>query len=572
MTLKNCILRLFFFSLSLLIPTVLPAAGKLPKTAPRALLKVTTYDASGNRLHEGIGFFIDESGTALAPFALFDKAARAEAVTVKGERLDVTRILGAGSLYDMVKFRVAVKKGKTVCLPLAHNAAATGTELALLRYLPGGKYDGSTAYIVKSDDFENYKYYGTSAPNDSTTFGCPLVNSETGEAVAIVQRNTLKDATGACAIDVRFANELTIGSTASLQRDLRSILIPKALPEKREDALTYIYTMSVADSLQRAAALTDYIAAFPADAEGYVNLAAFEAQGKHWAKCDELFGKALALAAEAKDSTMKADAVHYNYSKLIYAAAIEQKDTTNGWTLARAADEARAAYAALPEPLYLVQEGNCRFAQKDYAAAHGLYLEACRDKAFASAATFFSAARALELSGGDSAQVIALLDSTVAHIPLPCSARDAQYYLERSQRLVRAGRFRDAVADYNVYEQVIGPRNLNDKFYYLREQAELQGRMYQQALDDIRSAISANPAEPYYALEELLILIRTAQFEEAYTQAAALLKRLPDDADCHKFYGIACIETGRRAEGMEHLQKARTLGDATIDAILENYK
>ena len=369
MTLKNCILSLFLFSLSLLLPTALLAAGKLPKTAPRALVKVTTFDASGNTLGEGIGFFIDESGTALAPFALFDKAARAEAVTVKGERLEVARILGAGSLYDMVKFRVAVKKGKTVCLPLAQNAAATGTELALLRYLPGGKYDGSTVYIVKSDDFENYKYYGTSAPNDSTAFGCPLVNPETGEAVAIVQRNTLKDATGACAIDVRFANGLTIGSTASLQRDLRSIFIPKALPEKREDALTYIYTMSVADSLQRAAALTDYIAAFPADAEGYVNLAAFEAQGKHWAHCDALFQKALALAAEAKDSTMKADAVHYNYSKLIYAAAIEQKDTTNGWTLARAADEARAAYAALPEPLYLVQEGNCRFAQKDYAAA-----------------------------------------------------------------------------------------------------------------------------------------------------------------------------------------------------------
>src|SRR5574344_1254859 len=129
MTLKNCILRLFLFSLSLLLPTALLAAGKLPKTAPRALVKVTTFDASGNTLGEGIGFFIDESGTALAPFALFDKAARAEAVTAKGERLEVTRILGAGSLYDMVKFRVAVKKGKTVCLTLAQNAAASGSEL-----------------------------------------------------------------------------------------------------------------------------------------------------------------------------------------------------------------------------------------------------------------------------------------------------------------------------------------------------------------------------------------------------------------------------------------------------------
>ena len=55
MTLKNCILRLFIFSISLLLPTALLAAGKLPKTAPRALVKVTTYDASGNRLGEGIG-------------------------------------------------------------------------------------------------------------------------------------------------------------------------------------------------------------------------------------------------------------------------------------------------------------------------------------------------------------------------------------------------------------------------------------------------------------------------------------------------------------------------------------
>ena len=63
----------------------------------------------------------------------------------------------------------------------------------------------------------------------------------------------------------------------------------------------------------------------------------------------------------------------------------------------------------------------------------------------------------------DSMQVITLLDSCITHLPQPVNARYAQYYLERSRRLIQAA-LRKAVFDYNEYEKIIGPRNLNANF------------------------------------------------------------------------------------------------------------
>lgn len=76
------------------------------------------------------------------------------------------------------------------------------------------------------------------------------------------------------------------------------------------------------------------------------------------------------------------------------------------------------------------------------------------------------------MANGDNQQVIALLDSCINRIPQNNNTQYAQFYLERSQRLLKAERYRDAVADYNQYEQMIGPRNLTDRFYDLRSQAE----------------------------------------------------------------------------------------------------
>ena len=99
-------------------------------------------------------------------------------------------------------------------------------------------------------------------------------------------------------------------------------------------------------------------------------------------------------------------------------------------------------------------------------------------------------------------------------------------------RLLRAQQYRAAVYDYNEYEKAIGPRNLNERFYYLRYQAEMQGRMYQQALDDIRTAAAlAADARPYRQ-QEVIMLLQVGEWAEAEQAAQAMVRQWPDDAEC----------------------------------------
>lgn len=197
------------------------------------------------------------------------------------------------------------------------------------------------------------------------------------------------------------------------------------------------------------------------------------------------------------------------------------KDSTLGqdWNLARAEHEADLAYKVKPMALYMVQKGNCQYAARNYQGAYTSFITACHDAAFATSETYFSAARSLEMAKGDNQQVIALLDSCINRIPQNNNTQYAQFYLERSQRLLKAERYRDAVADYNQYEQMIGPRNLTDRFYDLRSQAEEKAHMYQQALDDLHTAIAIAEQPLPYQIDEAALLLNVGEYQRAIDAA-----------------------------------------------------
>ena len=379
-------------------------------------------------------------------------------------------------------------------------------------------------------------------------------------------------ATTACAIDARFISQLSITPTSALNRDLRAINIPKALPDNAKDASAYIFMIPSSDTLSLHTAYNDFIEAYPQMADGYINRSAYAAQHKQYAASEKDFTRALQIAASSTDTTsMTEDAVHYQISNMIYRAFAQQSDTIPpypGWTLYRAETEAAKAYSINPHTLYLMQQGNCQFSAKKYEQAYHSFLQTCNDKRFASASTFFSAARSLELTGTDSLGVISLLDSCIAYLPRPVSVQDAAYHLERAVRLLRVSRYRDAVADYNEYEKAVGPRNLTDRFYALRSQAEMEAHMYQQALDDIRTAIAPLP----YRLDEAFILLRVGEFQPAIDAATKLLIDLPENPDCYRILGIAHGELGQKAKAVQYLQKAINLGDETAVSILPRYQ
>ena len=567
------IITIFFTTLGIYaLPA--PEGGVNAENYFKALWHIYAYDSQGKLLRNGYACCLSPDGQGVTSFATLQGAVRAEIVDYKGKSYAVTRILGANSTTDLVKFQVAgISKAEYFAITEA--AASSNNQILLPPVNWGKKKQAVSVQITSSESYPPYQYYHTTVSNETAHFGLPLLGSD-GSLVAFVQQNVQKQATTACAIDARFVSSLTIKPTSALNADLRSILIPKSLPDNAKDASAYIFMLPSSDTLSLRIAYDDFVEAYPQMADGYVNRASFAAQRKQFGASEKDLALALQMAAARTDTaSMTVDAVRYQISNLIYRAISQQNDTLppyQDWTLQRAENEAATAYSLNPQTLYLLQQGNCQFLAQKYDAAYHTFLQTCQDARFASASTFFSAARSLELAGSDSLGVMALLDSCIAYIPQPVSAKDAAYYLERAVRLLRMSRYRDAVADYNEYEKAIGPRNLSDRFYALRSQAEMEAHMYQQALDDIRTAIATTATPLPYSLDEAFILLRVGEFQEAIEAASKLLIDLPESPDCYRIIGIAHGEMGHKALAVQNLQKAIELGDDTAASVLPRYQ
>lgn len=552
------------------------------KNVYKGVVKIVSYKADGSILHDGTGVFIDKEGTCAAPFELLKGAHSADVIDFKGNKRKVWRILGAdGAKYNLVKFSTISDGKKSETFPFAMaKDVKVGTDVYLLHYTTNKKDKPLQANIIKSDDYEDGHYMHTSVSNTEENFGCPLVDG--GAAlVGFLQQNVEKNDSSSCAIDSKFLEKLKITSMSALNAELRQIFIPKALPAGEKEALTYLAMLNTADSTMSATSYGDFIAAYPQNAEGYVVRGKFYAGKQDFAKCEEDFSKALEMAGK-ETSTMKADEVHNELSKLIFQKAVyDPKVQYKDWTLSKALQESEEAYKVNPQPYYILQQGRCLFAEKNYKAAYEKFYSLATSSASvgddawsgkAKAENWFYAARSLELAGGDSLQVIALIDSAIAQSPKPYDQAAAQYFLERGQRYHRINQLRKAVSDYNTYENTVGPANLGPEFYYLREQAEIETKMYQQALDDIQSAILRAPNDLGLQIEQALVLLRAGLYKQCVEYCKKLSEYHSDAADIYKIMGIAYGELKQKQQAISNLTKAKQLGDISADAYLQRYK
>lgn len=548
------------------------AAKVSSKDAYKAMLNLYAYNIDGKLLHTGTAFYIDNNGTAITSYNTIKKAYLIEVSDYKGRRYKLHRILGANSTTDLVKFNLS-NVSKNDFFNISTTPTSKGSNLLIVHYTTDKKRTPLEVSINSQEPFNNYNYYHISAANDSVNFNCPLIDAE-GNIAAIVQQNVDKNANKACAIDARFINDLSINATTAINSDLTALHLPKALPQDAKDALTYLYIMPTNDSIACTTAYADYISACPNKPEGYMQRGTFYAAKNNLELANTNFAIAIEKSNANDTTSITTDAIHNSISRIIYNKIMEQgKDSTlsNGWTLSRAEEEAEKAYAIHPYTLYLVQRGNCLYAQKKYKQAFDCFKKACDDKQFVSSETFFSAARSLELSQGDAKEVITLLDSCIARIPSQNKARYAQFYFERSQRLVKAKEYRKAVADYNEYEQLVGPRNLSDQFYYMRSRAEENAHMYQQALDDLHTAIATANNPILYQIDEAALLLNIGEYQSAIQAAQNILKQLPENPDCYKILGIAHGELKHKAQALQYLKKTQELGDDSVKKLLERY-
>ena len=556
------------FALFLFIQEGMAQTPKWVEKAKRAVFSVVTYDKEDNMLNTGNGFFVSEDGLALSDYTLFKGAKRAVIITSDGKQMPVNTILGANDMYDVVKFRVGITEKKVMSLNVATTAPAAGADAWMLPYstqksiacVPGKVKDVSKVG-------GEYHYYTLGMAMKEKMVSCPVMNAD-GQVFGIAQKSSGADTATICyAAGADFAmaqkiNALSLGDLA-----LRNIGIKKGLPDTEDQALVYLFmasTQMTGDEYMKL--LDDFITHYPNSTEGYLRRANYFVTTQDEAS----FDKAVADWNQALKVAKKKDDVYYNIAKLIYAYQLSKPETTyKDWTYDTALKNIRDAKTLDPLPVYIQLEGDILFAKQDYAGALACY-EQVNTSNLASAATYFSAAKTKEVLKADPKEILVLMDSCIARCPQPITADFAAYLLERAQANTNADQPRNAMLDYDAYFTAVNG-NVNDLFYYYREQAALKARQYQRALDDIAKAIELNPTDLTYQSEQAVVNLRIGRYEEAVAILNGVIKTDSKYAEAYRLLGLCQVQMKKTDEACANFAKAQELGDPNVAELIKKY-
>ena len=557
------------FTLCLLAQWSVAQAPKWVEKAKRAVFSVVTYGENDKILNTGNGFFVTEDGVALSDYSLFKGAERAVIINSEGKQMPVDAVLGANDMYDVIKFRVAITEKKVPALTVATVAPAVGAEAYLLPYSTQKDRtctQGKVKKVTKIED--NYSYYTLDMRLKDKMVSCPVADAN-GQVFGLAQKASGQDTASICyAAGAAFAMSQGISALSLGDITLRNIGIKKGLPDTEEQALVYLYVASSQVSQEEyVSLLDDFVKQFPNSPDGYLRRAStFVFGGKE----DADFDKAAADMERALKVAKKKDDVYYNISKQIYNYQLGKPEKTyKDWTYEKALDYVHSALAIDSLPVYVQLEGDILFAKQDYPAALACYGKVNRSN-LASPATFFNAAKTMEMMDADPKEIVIMMDSCIARCPQPVAVADAPYVLERAQMNMNAEQYRAAMLDYDTYFNAVSGQ-VNDVFYYYREQAAIKARQYQRALDDIAKAIELNPKELTYRAEQAVVNLRVGRYEEALKALDEALAVDPKYAEAYRIMGICQIQMKKQEEACASFAKAKELGDTNVDELIKKH-
>lgn len=541
------------------MPLVAMAQPSWVKKATKSVFTLKTFAEDGSLIGSSNGFFTSDKGDAVSNYTPFKGASRAVVIDASGKELPVVSIVGVNDMYDVVKFRV---NGKTQPLAISSATTPVSSQVWLLPYHEVKNVPAGT--VRKAETFQGeYEYYTVAMTMPANTVSTPLIN-QAGEVVGLMQQPATDKDTLSYAVSARFADSLRISGFGMNEAALLQTKIKKELPDDQKEAVLALYMASSRqDSASYVNMVEDFIRKFPKAADGYMYRAQIEASSNNFAAAEKDMETAIS------NSTQKDD-THYNYARMIYNKIIFQADVPyDNWTLDKALDEIRLANTLNPQPTYRQMEANILFGQKKYNEAYDIYTELANTN-LKGAEVYFSAARCKEMLK-DSTAMLALLDSAMNCFTKPYLKEAAPYLWARAQARLQAKKYRDAISDMNDYEELM-VANINDNFYYLRHQAEVDGRLYQQALNDITRAIVMNPKETFYYAEKASLEIRVGLYDNAIATAKESIAIDANDSDGYLFLGVAQCLKGNKKEGIPNLQKAKDMGNLQAEALIQKYK
>ena len=533
---------------------------KWVKKASKAVFTLKTFNANDELIGSSNGFFITADGIAVSSYTPFRGASKAVIIDAMGKEYPVKSIIGANDTYDIAKFRVDASKCQTL-----RTAPAVGenTQLWLLPYNAKNGYSCTAATVKSVQKVQNdYDYYTLEGNGSENTVGCPYLNAA-GDVVGIKQQSSSDDNATQYAVGATFATGLKMTGLSLNDAALKATSIKKELPDELDQAILTLYLAStIGDANSFVGLVDDFIEKFPQAPDGYSYKAQIMAAKDNYPEAD----KYMKLAIE--NATDKAEA-HYNYAKMMYQNLLYFHDSaSHAWTYEQALEQAEQAVALDPQLAYVTQKAQLLFACKRYDDSYTTFQDAIAKGAH-NAECFYGAARCKEQLN-DTTAYIALLDSAVATFSQPYLKEAAPYIYARGQALAENGQYRLAVNDFNEYENLMISQ-INSEFYYIRSQVEVKGRLFQQALNDLDKAIEKSPSVLLYRSEKASLQIRVKLIDEAIETASECIRLFPDSSDGYLFLGLAQCLKGDKALGVVNLLKAKDLGDAQADTLIEKY-
>ena len=530
------------------------------KNASKSVFTLKTFAADGSLIASSNGFFTGTNGEAVSNFTPFKGAARAVVLDAQGKEWQVTGILGVNDMYDVVKFRVNNRKAQP--LAVSQTAAPVGSTAWLLNYRDTKNVKNGP--VRKAETFMgDYAYYTVAMTMSESQVSCPLLN-DAGEVIGMMQQPASEKDTLSYAISARFVDSLKVTGVTYNDPALQLTQIKKELPADLKEATVVLYLSATQmDSAAYANLIQDFIQQFPSAPDGYIYRAQQEVGDGNFTAAEKDMETAL------KNSDQK-DETYFTYARMIYNKEIYQSaQPYPNWSLDKALSLIQTANNGNPQPTYRQLEANIRFAQKDYNGAYAIFEELTKTN-LRGADIFFGAARCKEMQK-DTTAMLALMDSTIATFDKPYLKEAAPYLWARAEARRNAGKYRDAISDMNEYETLM-TATVNDNFYYIRHQTEIQGRLYQQALNDINRAIQINPKEILYYAEKASLEIRVGMYDGAIATAQECIGIDANNSDGYLFLGLAQCLKGQKAEGIKNLEKAKSLGDTQADALIQKYQ
>lgn len=559
MSMKN--MTLFLLSLFSVLGVSAAKEPKKVSAAKKAVATILVYN-EGQLLGNGVGVY-SGAGELLASYSLFVGADSAVAITPDGISREVQRVVGANDIYDCIKLRTRNDK-KQQSLSLATADATEGEIVYLVSY--GAKKSGvvEPLKITSVSKVGGTPYYTFSFPMQERYLSAPVVNGN-GELVALMQSTAPGDTINSYAVGASLAAGLTTTSLTYGSELFRKINIPVALPASQNEALTTLYLLqgySYTDNRDRyLQPLAEYCELYPDSYEGHLMRAEYLALADSALECArEEWGEALRV-------TEKPDDVHYNISK-VYATMLSRTSESDALQMRDSAIvHIEKAVDIKPEPLYIQHKAELLYAKGDYASSFECYM-ALSQTNMGGAVTFVAASRCKEaLEEWDAA--IACMDSAVNAFGEETATFAAPYIINRAMLKQRAKRYREAVLDYNAYAE-LREGQLNANFYYSREQAEYEARMYQQAIDDIEMALYLQPDELVYLIEKGRLCYKVKLIDEAIAALTRAAELANDSPDAHYMLARCYMVKGEKAAAKASMLRAKELGHFDADARLQD--